>query len=61
METDRNTEQDLSVLLAEREPESGQSDREPMVDEVTMARAERRFTRAREAWFAAQEMEARRH
>ncbi len=60
MDGDRSTEQDRSVLLAEREPESGQSDREPMVDEATMARAERRFTRAREAWFAAQEMEARR-
>ena len=61
MDGDRSTEQELSVLVAEREPESGQSDREPMVDEATMARAERRFTRAREAWFAAQEMEARRH
>lgn len=61
MDGDRSTEQDRSVLLAERQPESGQSDREPMVDDATMARAERRFMRAREAWFAAQEMEARRH
>jgi len=58
---DSSTEQDGQVFVAERESESGQSDREPMVDEATMARAERRFTRARQAWFAAQEMEARRH
>jgi len=61
MDPDNRTEQDSSVLIAERQPESGHSDLEPMVDEATMARAQRRFTRAREAWFAAQEMEARRH
>ena len=60
MDGDRSTEREGSVLVAEHEPESSQSDRAPMVDEVTMARAERRFIRAREAWFAAQEMEARR-
>ena len=61
MDREDRTEQESSVLVAERQSESGQSDREPMVDEATMARAQRRFTRAREAWFAAQEMEARRH
>jgi hypothetical protein len=60
MDEDRSTGQDRSVLVADRQTESGQSDREPMVDDATMARAERRFTRARQAWFAAQELEARR-
>jgi hypothetical protein len=59
MSEERSTEQDGSLLVADRQAESGQSDREPMVDDATMARAERRFTRARQAWFAAQELEAR--
>jgi hypothetical protein len=61
MDREDHTEQESSVLVAEHQSESAHSDLEPMVDDATMARAQRRFTRAREAWFAAQEMEARRH